>query len=119
MKHRIWYDRQADIIRVRLVGEVTRGFMDEMLESSRDSDCRNIMVDYSQSILQKEKPGESFTSFDYGENSGVFFKHAAIGASPMTRGMAVLVSFLINLSKSSRFFTAEDDAVEWLKEILQ
>ncbi|MBD3285525.1 hypothetical protein GF338_04225, partial [candidate division WOR-3 bacterium] len=111
MKHRIWFDKNAGIIRVRLVGEVTPDCIERVLASCRHSDCQKVMIDYSRSMINKRRFSNAAVHANQIVNSVFLRKHAVVGASPMTRGMAQLVSFLLNLSKSSRFFTAEEDAV--------
>lgn len=119
VKYKVWHDERNDVIRFSqtesLNADDIRKVTPLIENLAQETGLKCILIDLSRgstATLDKEarRALKEFSMPD------IFDKIAIFGANPAMRMIAKVIFAITRSSDSTKFFKAEDEALEWLKK---
>ncbi len=117
MKHEIFFDDTAGILRMKIGGALTPEEAEESFVMAKKllegKAPRYILTDLSRHEGNLDKATRQAL-----KEKGLdvdFDKQAFVGTSPMTRMMGKMIMAMLGKSKKTGFFGSEAEALTWLK----
>lgn len=120
MKYKVWYNLEADALYIQTFEKLDKNdvydIMSEVNKELEGKGRRSVVVDltHGSSAMVDKEARKAFKELATPE-AFASEKIAVFGASPAVRMLAKVILTITGVSKKTRFFKTEDDALRWLK----
>ncbi|MBN2379316.1 STAS/SEC14 domain-containing protein [candidate division WOR-3 bacterium] len=118
MNYKIWFDKELGVARFKVLAMLTEEDVNEYIPGLnkllRGKEYRCVLGDLSENppgMLD----GSARKAFKSQAKELDWDKIAFFGAAPASRMLAKAAVFALGMSKITRFFKTEEEAISWLK----
>jgi len=118
MKHKVWFDEEKGVARMKIIDDFTLDDAKALLETLKifykGKDKRYIICDFSEN---KGKPIDNETRRWMSKNAAsiAWNKIAFVGMAPVYRVVAKVMTTVGGQAENTGFFKTDEEALAWLK----